>query len=494
MRLHTLLREAGLSVPAHVRDLEITGISSDSRTTRPGDLFVALRGLHYDGCRFVGEALARGAVFILSECVLVGENTMTVSDARVALSCLWDAWYGHPAKDMKLIGITGTNGKTSSAAMLFAILRHAGYSTGLIGTVECRCDDNVLCTENPERLANMTTPDPAELYKLLDEMRGYGASYIVMEATSHALCLGKLAPLFFERAVFTNLSPDHLDLHGDMESYFAEKKKLFSQCKEAVISCFTSYGVRLCEGLECPVRVLSDRSVHTEVHDMNGVRFSLLQDSTWLPLTINVPGRFTVENGALAALTALSLGVPSAQVQEALRQFRGVRGRMERMGENPYGVTVILDYAHTPDALEKLLLAVREIAESTQRIILLFGCGGDRDRSKRKEMGRIASDLADFVILTSDNCRGEEPEEILRDILRGIDKEKPYRTVTDRGEAIRYAVRAARRGDIVILAGKGHEEYEIRGRERLPFSERQIVADAFAQRITEGRREDSTIE
>ncbi len=487
MKLGKLLREAGLSdeLKKDLAEYEITGICSDSRRVRAGEIFVALRGLHYDGARFVAQALGRGAAFVLCEQPLEGKNTMVVEDARAALAKLLDAWYGHPARELSLIGITGTNGKTSTAYMLFEILRAAGHSTGLIGTVECRCNDTVLHAQNPQTLANMTTPDPAELYFLLSEMKRMGAKYVVMEVTSHALAFQKVEPLYFHRAVFTNLTPEHLDLHGDMEAYFLEKRKLFARCEGAVVSSLATYGKRLAAGLECPVNELCREDLDDIVYrDVDGVSFSVGRcGAPKLHLTVPVPGRFAVENAALAALSAYSLGVPDGVIQGALATFSGVRGRMERVAPNPLGITVFLDYAHTPDALEKLLLSVRDFSTSEQRICLLFGCGGERDHSKRKEMGRIGSRLSDFLVLTSDNCRGESADAILEEILKGVDKEKPYCVIRDREKAIHYAVEHARAGDILILAGKGHEEYEIRGTQRLPFSERRIVEKAIEKRV-----------
>lgn len=482
MLLKELLREAGLP-PAGINAV-ITGITDDSRRVKAGNLFVAVRGLKCDGHTYIDEAIRRGAVFVISERPLSGVPHLVVQNVRDALSYLFDAWYGHPAREMSLIGVTGTNGKTSVSAMLFAILRHAGYSCGLIGTVECRCNDEVLSAAPADGLANMTTPDPAALYFLLAEMRRRGARFVVMEVTSHALALGRVAPLRFRRAVFTNLTPDHLDLHGDMESYFLEKKKLFGMAESAVISCSTDYGTRLCEGLEIPFYPVSKETLsNVQKKGSDGVSFRLACDN--LPATdifLPVPGDFSVENGALATATALSLGISPDAVRTALCAFDGVRGRIERVGKNPFGISVFLDYAHTPDALEKLLLTVRGFRLEGQRIFLLFGCGGDRDRTKRAAMGRVASRLADFLILTSDNCRTERAEDILRDILKGVDKEKPHIVIPDRRTAIAYAISEAKQGDIVLLAGKGHEEYEIQGSKRLPFSEREIVRECFARR------------
>ncbi|MBQ8341560.1 MAG: UDP-N-acetylmuramoyl-L-alanyl-D-glutamate--2,6-diaminopimelate ligase [Clostridia bacterium] len=485
MDLKCLLKEATYNLPATVMNCEVTGVTADSREVRAGAVFVAIAGLHHNGADYINEALERGAVAVVCECETCDVPCVRVQNAREALARLTDAWYGHPARGMKLIGITGTNGKTSTATMLAWILRQAGYSCGLIGTVECTLNGAPVetgVTKDP--LANMTTPDPAQLYAMLAAMRDGGADYVVMEVTSHALTFSKVAPLTFERALFTNLTPEHLDLHGDMESYFSAKRSLFAGAKGAVISCLTPFGDRLADCLEIPLWCLDRQNFRlTCSKGVEGSEFTInCEKGQNIVFSLPVAGDFFAENGAMAALTALSLGIAPPIVQRALSCFGGVRGRMERVAVGRDDVAVFLDYAHTPDALERLLYAVRGFRREKQRIVLLFGCGGDRDRSKRSEMGRIASRLADFVILTSDNCRFEDPDRILRDILKGVDKERPYKLIPDRRAAIAYAARTVRRGDILILAGKGHEEYEIRGNERLRFSERELLLSCFAQR------------
>lgn len=482
MRLKELLESAGYE-SSGVADMEIHGITASSRRVGEGYLFVAIKGLRHDGYLHIGEALSRGAAFVVAERKALGAPMLVVRSAREALARLLDAWYHHPTKGLTLIGITGTNGKTSTAAMLLEILRRAGKKCGLIGTVSATCEGEELSVEGAERLANFTTPDPEQLYPLLSRMREREAECVVMEVTSHALFFEKVAPLAFTRAVFTNLTPDHLDLHGDMTSYFLEKRKLFLQAEMGIVSLFGPYGQPLADSLEIPFLTVGRGNVkEVSANGDMGVSFVLSYEGENVAVSLPVPGDFSVENASLAAMTALSLGVSSEVVREALGGFKGVKGRMERVGENALGIRVFLDYAHTPDALEKLLLSVRRFRRADQRIILVFGCGGDRDRTKRRKMGRIATRLSDLTVITSDNARSEDPAAIIADILKGIDKEKPYKIIKDRREAIAYAIKVARAGDIVLLAGKGHEEYEIKGRERLPFSERRIVMECLAEK------------
>ena len=483
MDIRELLQGAGYAVPTQLPSLVVSGVTDDSRRIRSGEVFVAIDGLRANGADYAKAAAAAGAVLVVCEHPIEDLPVLTVPNARVAYARLAAAFCGHPEKALALIGITGTNGKTTTAAMLAHILRAAGRHVGLIGTVGNTVDGEPLFAAGKE-LSNMTTPDPAELFALLAMMRDRGADTVVMEVTSHALALSKVEPLFFKRAVFTNLTPDHLDLHGDMERYFGEKCKLFTRCEQAIISLSTPYGKRL-YALHPSALTLGEHNLKNVCSTADGVRFTLLQATAPLKIAVPVPGLFTVENAALAALTALSLGVPPGTTETALGTFPGVPGRMERVAENPLDIRIFIDYAHTPDALEQLLHAARSFRKPGERIILLFGCGGDRDRSKRSMMGRIGSRLSDLLILTSDNSRSEQPSAILSDILKGVDKERPYKVIEDRAEAIAFAVSAASPHDIVLLAGKGHEAYEIRGERRLPFSERKLVKETVAKRLAE---------
>ena len=512
MLLSRLLTEAEIPVPEGAEAVTVNGISSDSRTLREGNLFVAIDGLHTDARTFIPEAVAKGAAAVVCETTeelpaTGGIPLITVPNARVAMAYLYDAWYGHPGRRLRLVGITGTNGKTSVSTMLRAILRASGVPCGLVGTVGCysTVEDHPIGGGE-----GMTTPDPAELYALLARMAAdapmdsHRPPTVVMEVTSHALLLGKVAPLTFALSVFTNLSPEHMDLHGTMEEYFEAKKRLFAVSREAVVNADDRWGRRL---LSEPLSIhhyhichadgtqsmLSDRicpagdggctrlyAEQVRLLGEDGVAFKLTSPDVRLRLRCPVPGQFTVMNAVEAASAALALGADPANLRDALAQFGGVSGRMERVSlpETDVSFSVYVDFAHTPDALEKLLSSVHGFRRRGQRIVLVFGCGGDRDPSKRKVMARIASRMADSLVITSDNSRSENPTDIIADILQGVDKESEFAVVPSRAEAIRYAIRHAREGDIILLAGKGHETYEIDREGKHPFCEKDIVVQA----------------
>ncbi len=516
-----LLAEAGIQSKVPDTQIPVCGLATDSRRVAEHDLFIAIPGLSTDGRRFIGEAAMRGASAVVTEADRESVPAdcpiplICVPDARVAAACLYDAWYGHPARRLRLVGVTGTNGKTTVSAMLRHMLTAAGIPCGIIGTVGCITpagDAEILSELNAP--AGMTTPDPWVLYPLLARMAEDGdpaapMPVVVMEVTSHALSLGKVAPLRFDVGIFTNLTPEHLDLHGTMEDYYAAKRRLFEVSRHSVVNADDRYGRMLLaeplptrhwyichatglDGLSpdrmCPAGEGSCTRVYAEQVKLlgeDGVAFKLTTPDIRLRLRCPIPGEFSVMNALQSAIAALALGVSPAVVRDALVAFPGVAGRMERVllpttgHAFPEGAAVYIDFAHTPDALEKLLGVAHTMRRRGRRIVLLFGCGGDRDRSKRKIMGRIASRMADFVIVTSDNSRSENPGSIIADIMTGLDKESTFAVIPDRAEAIAYAIENARTGDIILLAGKGHETYEITAAGTRPFSERAIVAEAI---------------
>ena len=511
MPLGILCREVGIPCPENSNNMEIYGVTADSRRVSPGWLFVAIKGLRQDGSRFISQALERGAVAVLSSIPMdLPENVPCVlhPNPREALALLCDAWYHHPTRHMCLIGVTGTNGKTSVSAMLAHILAWNHVPAAVIGTVGVYdFKGQPLNIRSEDKTANMTTPDPEELYRILAALRDQAESdaqdvpTVIMEVTSHALLLDKLAPISFEGAVFTNLTPEHLDMHGSMEDYYQAKLRLFRKSRLAVVNADDPYGRRMLTEPDTTVEtwylchmtpLIKDADVpHPGIHcdriyagqvklmGSSGVEYRLMSPQARVRISCPVPGEFTVFNSMEASMMALLLGISPGHIKEALRHFPGVPGRMERVPlEDHAGFSVFLDYAHTPDALENLLVTANRFRRKGERIILLFGCGGDRDPTKRPLMAAVASRLADGIIVTSDNSRSEDPLTIIEDILKGMEEDCDYVVIPNRKDAIHYAVRQAKRGDIILLAGKGHETYELDKNGRHDFCEKNIVLEA----------------
>ena len=493
MKLGILCDAAEIECPATKRELEITSVATDSRRVEVGSLFVCIRGFHTDGHGYIDEALSRGAAAVLVEEGGVydrslGDVLLLSRDTRRATAFLYHAWYGYPGRNLRLIGVTGTNGKTTVTHMLRRVLESVGYRCGLIGTVGCESMGRPLEVSNQDPLANMTTPDPGELYRILKLMVEDGVEIVLMEVTSHALMLEKLAPLWFEASVFTNLTPDHLDFHKTMEAYADAKARLFEKSNLSLINLDSAYADRMIRAahgrvVTCSFSGRADYTAELQSNDGEGVRYVLTSGNLRQTIRCPLPGAFSAVNSMQAAITAMQLGVGAGRVKEAIASLSGVRGRMERQRLGcGADFTVLIDYAHTPDALENLVRSAAPLRSGDGRLILLFGCGGDRDRGKRPMMGRIASENAQLVILTSDNSRSEDPEEIISQILVGMKNDTPYVVIPDRADAIAYAIKAARTGDVILLAGKGHETYEITRGGRRQFDEREIVQRAFADR------------
>ena len=464
--------------------LSVAQLTDDSRTVRPGALFAALHGEKEDGARFAAEAAARGAACILCESPPdAALPFVQVPDARYALARMAAAWYGYPAEKLVTVGVTGTNGKTTTTWLLRQLLELTlGAKTGLIGT-----NQNLIGEETLE--ASRTTPDSLTLQSLLARMAAAGCKYAVMEVSSHALAQRRTAGIEFDVAVFTNLTQDHLDYHGTMEAYCDAKALLFRQCRAAVVNGDSRWTPRLLRGADCPTLRFGQDLTNDLVgwrprYANDRVCFTASDEEQHLETCVAIPGEFSLYNALAALGAAKCLGVPLGAAAEALPRCRGVRGRCEVVPTNTE-YTVIIDYAHTPDGLKNILETVCSFAEG--RVIAVFGCGGDRDRTKRARMGRIAAALADLVVVTGDNPRTEPPCAILHDILEGMRGSRtPFAVLEDRREAIVYALDHARRGDVVLLAGKGHETCQIVGTERYPLDEREIVREYLIRR----RRED----
>ena len=508
MLLNELLRSAGLYYHAEGdENIEINSLTSDSRSAESNSLFVCIRGRNYDGHSFAGDAVLKGAVAILAEDGIKDlPSRVTViytHDTASALSRLWNAWYGHPAQGMKLIAVTGTNGKTTTCFMLDAIFSTALCKCGLIGTVYCRTPKRLLPV--PEERMGMTTPEPDLLYRQLSEMKKDGAEYVFIEASSHALALGRLAPLEFEAAIFTNLTADHLDFHGNVENYFLAKASLLEKTKLALINLDDKYADRYrayARAMGCEAKLLfysadgkRDADLRAEklkLSGANGISFMLSAKNTVREIRSPLPGRFNADNCLAAASMAICEGIGGRYIAEALASFGGAPGRLKRV-KTPSGYTanVYVDYAHTPDALENILITARSFTAKGSKLILVFGCGGDRDRSKRPVMGRIAAEYADLSIITSDNSRSELPEDIIAEILEGFDRKKAHAVIPSRADAIRYAIENAGGRDVVLLCGKGHEKYELGIRGKRDFDETKIVNDSVNDVLCRGETQKS---
>ncbi len=491
MRLRELLSRLPDAELFGDEGLEVSEVTHDSRRTVAGALFVAIRGLAHDGNQFVEAARRKGAVAVVSEEEPRGEGTwVRVSDARAALALLSAAALGDPARSLELVGVTGTNGKTTTTYLVDAAVRAAGERCGLVGTVEYRVGESV--TE-----AVRTTPESSDLQALFRQMVDAGCRRAVLEVSSHSLQLERVHGLEFEVAVFTNLTRDHLDFHGDMDRYFAAKRVLFEsllrQDGYAVINLDTDRAQDLRRASRGTVWTYS---LQDPAADLYCERLDLSLDGTRLrvrtpkgPLEIEsvLLGRFNAQNLMAALGAALALGLPAEAARNGFAGLRGVPGRMERVDlGQPF--TVLVDYAHTDDALRNLLETVRGL--SPRRVFTLFGCGGDRDRSKRPLMGAVAARLSDLVVLTSDNPRSEPPEAILEEIRRGIPPARATDTLVlpDRREAIGRAIETAGPGDVVVLAGKGHEPYQVLRERSVPFDDRQVAREALSRLGAGGRR------
>lgn len=492
MILSALCKAAGLAYPRGAEQITVRSVCSDTAKLEKGDLFVCLRGTRADGHAFLDQACARGACAAVVAQDFSGEipdglPVVRAASTRAAIAHLMDAFCGKPSQKMKFVGVTGTNGKTSVSWMLYELLREAQIPCALIGTVKCEGPKGeITCKE--QGTANMTTPDPEVLYPMLARLAEMGTQTVVMEVTSHALAMERCAPIRFDLGIFTNVTRDHLDFHGSMENYFAAKKSLLLQCERALINADDAMLASLRTNSPCRLYTCSTRTPAADFFaeqirmSFSGISYKLVSANACLRAECSMTGQFAAVNSLQCASAALLLGVKAQKIKDGMQLMPPVPGRMERLRlcTDP-GFSVWIDYAHTPDALENLLRAMHRLKLRSQRIVLVFGCGGDRDKGKRALMGQIASRMADYCVITSDNCRTEPPADIIADILKGVDRRAHYRVIQDRRSAIRHVIAHARQGDLILLAGKGHETYEINQNTRLAFDERAIVREAMAE-------------
>ena len=459
MKLRQLLQDVPVLSCTADLDTEITSVVCDSRKAAPGCLFTAISGFASDGNRFIPMAMEKGAAVVVTEHAPQEDVPyVLVSSDRLALALISANFYGHPAKDMTMIGVTGTNGKTSVTLLLKQVLEKTlGAKVGLVGTMENQIGSLSIPTER-------TTPESLELQALFARMRDEGCQYAVMEVSSHAVTLERIGGIHFDVAAFTNLTEDHLDFHKTMDAYCDAKAELFRRCDRAVVNGDDSYASRILAAAACPVlttSALGRGDLRAEELDLEaeGISFTCVCGEERVRVHLPIPGRFTVYNALTVLGIAKSLGISLEQCAKALADVKGVKGRIEVVPTPGTPYSVLIDYAHTPDGLENVIRSVKDFCKG--RVITVFGCGGDRDPMKRPIMGEIGVKYSDIAVITSDNPRTEDPEAIIKDILSGVSSDLgTYHVICDRRAAIRYAMDIAEKDDIIILAGKGHETYQ----------------------------------
>ena len=479
MKLKDLLNNVNVLELAADLETEVAGICYDSRKVRPGDLFMAVSGFNSDGNRFIPMAMGKGAaVAVTAKRPETGVPFVLVGSDRLAMAQMACNFYGHPAKAMTMIGITGTNGKTSVTLLLKHVLETClGAKVGLIGTVENRIGDVVVPTER-------TTPESVELQELFARMRDAGCSHVVMEVSSHALTLERVGGVQFDICAFTNLTEDHLDFHKTMEAYGQAKAELFRRCGKCVLNADDPWYPRMAEAAVGDVLATSASScdglyARDAALKADGVEFTAVLGDREVPVKLGIPGAFTVYNALTVLGVAVQAGISLEAAAGALATAAGVKGRVEVVPTPGKEYTVLIDYAHTPDGLENVLSSVKGYCKG--RLIAVFGCGGDRDPVKRPIMGEIGARIADIAVVTSDNPRTEVPMAIIEDILAGITDRKNCVIIENRVEAIHHAMDIAEKDDIIILAGKGHETYqEIHGVKH-HLDEREVVAEYLSK-------------
>jgi len=509
--LEQLLAAAGLPCPPGAEQVTISGVTDDSRRVRPGNLFVAYAGVERDGHTFIPDALARGAAAIVCErkwnagnaasSTLNSRSSILVPNARRAFALLCAAWHGFPSREMTLIGVTGTDGKTTTVNLIFSILKAAGYNAGMISTVNAVIGEQTLDTG-----LHVTTPDADEVQDYLAQMRAAGVTHCVLEVTSHGLAHYRVDGCDFDVAVVTNITQDHLDLHGTREAYRAAKARLFEMAPVHVLNADDDYSFGYLLGLPAKRRIFYSREiqpngsygdwwlypprVNSAAGQIEAYAFRCAGERLALPLTTHLLGNYNVSNALAAAGAALAIGAPVEAIQTGVAALRGIPGRMERIDEGqPY--LAVVDFAHTPNALENALTTLREITAG--RLIVAFGCAGERDVQKRFLMGKAAAELADVAIFTAEDPRRESLEAILAEMDRGAAAARPRRAevmhIADRGEAIRQACALAQAGDTVVVCGKGHEQSLCFGVTEYAWDDREAMRRAIhGGRLALGQR------
>ncbi len=479
MKIEEILKGLTYTVLSGDKSIEINNPQYDSRKIKCGDMFFAIGGFNVDGHNFISKAIENGAKTVVVEkdvTLVEGITFIKVENGRRALAIAASNFYNNPSKKMKIIGITGTNGKTTSAFMLKGILEAKGYKVGLIGTIANYIGNKEIHTEK-------TTPESLELQQLFKDMVDSDIDYCVMEVSSHSLDLDRVYGIEFSQGIFTNLTQDHLDFHKTFENYFNAKSKLFKICKHSVVNVDDSYGIKLLEKINSRVTTYSiEKESDLKGTDINlestGIIFNLKGNEKTYKVQLSIPGRYNVYNALGCIGAALDEGIDMDTIIESLSKVT-VPGRCENLtlGMN-LGFQVIRDYSHTPDSLKNILENLRELTKG--KLICIFGCGGDRDRTKRPIMGEIGTELSDIAIITSDNPRSEDPYMILEDIKAGVEKSN-YKLIENRREAIKTALLLGEKDDIIVIAGKGHETYQILKNETIHFDEKEVVLELIEE-------------
>lgn len=475
MRVSRLL--SGIEVLNEYEDVVVKDIVSHTNDEVLNNLFVCIKGEHFDSHNQTQELLQKGVTGIVVERLTGFGNEILVNDTKKALSILCKNYFNNVSDDLTLVGVTGTNGKTSVVSIIGHII---GEDAGIVSTICAKCKDFSIELEN-------TTPKPYILHSIFDKMVSSNIKIVSMEASSQALHQERLHDISFEIGVFTNLTQDHLDYHKNMDEYFNAKKKLFKNCKKAIINIDDPYGQELAfellekDGVECLTYSIQDSSADFYGKNIecfiDHVKFTLCYNNIECEVKFSITGLYSVLNALASIGSCVSLGVSLEKIIDGITSIEGIKGRCENI-KTDKGFNVICDYAHTPNGIENILNSMveyRKMNNSKGKLKILFGCGGDRDKTKRPLMGEVSSKFADFLIITSDNPRTEEPTSIIKDILKGVPQIQEYIVIPDRKEAIRYAITTAKKGDTIILAGKGHEQYQIFGDKKIYFDEVKLV-------------------
>lgn len=464
---------------------EIDGILSNIENKANNKVFVAVKGLKHDGNEYIEKALKNGACAFVTDSEeyymkYTGKGIL-VSNARSALAKMWSNYFGNPSKQMKMIAITGTNGKTSTAYYIYNILKKSDIICGLISTIEIKISNKKVELEEElyKKISTMTTPDPEELYNILSVMQKSGVQVVVFEASSHALALNKLDGIEIDIGIFTNLSSEHLDFHKNIDAYFSSKELLFKKCGIGIVNLDDKYGERLKKLYHSRVFTISCEKhadyIASKINcNKKGIEYTAQFEKTHIRVKCKNKGKFSVYNTLMAIACANALGINNKIIRKGILESSTIKGRLEQYNRR----NIYIDYAHTPDATKKVLLTIKDM-HPNKKIIALFGCGGDRDRSKRSEIGRICSTYADLSILTTDNSRNESSFDIIKDIVVGFGENKNYIIAINRRDAIKYGVKLLNRKSVLVLLGKGHENYEIIGEKQIPFDERRVLDDIY---------------